>query len=176
MANAGIDWTSSQTGLLSLSLIGTASTIDAQVDVTVPIELTLSNGVGAISDPAATVVVSVGRPPGINIAVGRARGFGVASFNNTASTADERTATYQTQPIIGQYGFPLTTFTRVMPINVSSGSQLVLPVQFGLAGVSTGVSISLLASFPVSVIVTFTGGHSITASTTISVPVGAGVL
>jgi hypothetical protein len=176
VGNAALAFTDSETGLLTLTLLDGGGVLTAQALTTVPTELTLTNGAGAIDGATATVTITVGRPGGINIPVGQARGFGVASYDGTASTAGERTATYQSAPIIGQYGFPITTFTRATTVTVASNGNLVLPVTFGLAGVSTGVAISALSSFPVTATVDFGGGNSYTATSTVSVPVGAGLL
>lgn len=175
VANAGLAWTGSETGLLSLRLLDGASLITAQALVTVPNEFTLSNGPGAITNQTATVTVVVARPAGINLPVGRARGFGVYSLGGTV-VASQNTAVYQSAPIIGQYGFPLTTFVGTHVFNVASGAPLEVPIEFGLSGNSTGASISLLATFPVTLTVDFGNGNSYSATSTISVPVGAGIL
>lgn len=172
--NASFAFTASQTGLLTLNLLDGGGTLTATALTTVPTEVTLTNGAGAINQ-TATITVTVGRPAGINIPVGRARGFGVYSYNGVNSTAGQRTATYQSAPIIGQFGFPLTTFTTTQLINVASNGTLAVPIVFGLAGTSTGVAISALATFPVTITVDF-GTRTLTATSTISVPVGAGIL
>lgn len=170
----GLAFTASSTSLLSLRLLDGTSALTAQSLVTVPTILTLTNGPGAVTDNAL-VTVSISRPTGINIPVGRARGFGVYSFNGTATTAGQRTTTYQSAPVIGQYGFPSTTWSNSVPITVASNGTLNLPIVFGLAGTSTGVSVSLLASFPVTVTVVI-GGRTLIATSSISVPIGAGIL
>ncbi|MFE4196479.1 hypothetical protein ACFRJ9_11490 [Paenarthrobacter sp. NPDC056912] len=170
----GLAFTASSTSLLSLNLLDGGGTLTAQALVTVPTTLTFTNGPGGVTENA-TVTVSVTRPAGINIPVGRARGFGVYSFNGTTTTAGQRTAVYQTAPIIGQFGFPATTWTSSVPGTVASNGTLNLPIVFGLAGTSTGVAVSLLASFPVTVTVVI-GGRTLTATSSISVPVGAGLL
>jgi hypothetical protein len=172
--NLSLAFTASSTSLLSLRLLDGASVVTAQALVTVPTILTFTNGPGAVTENA-TVTVSVGRPAGINLPVGRARGFGVYSFNGTATTAAQRTTVYQTAPIIGQFGFPATTWTNTVPITVASNGTLNLPIVFGLAGTNTGVSLSLLATFPVTVTVVI-GGRTLTATSSIAVPVGAGIL
>nr|MBS1901056.1 hypothetical protein [Actinomycetota bacterium] len=172
--NATLAWTASQTALLSLHLLDSASLITAQALVTVPTQASIHNGTGALSGQA-TVTVTVGRPAGINIPVGRARGFGVYSFDGVTTLPGSRTVTYQSAPIIGEYGFPTTTWTGTQTVSIASNGTLNVPIVFGLAGTSTGVSISLLSSFPVTISVTI-GGKTLTASTTISVPVGAGIL
>lgn len=96
-------------------------------------------------------------------------------FDSTLTTSGQRTASYQSAPIVGQYGFPVTTFTTTKNVSVASGGALDIPVQWGLAGNRTGLSINALASFPVSVNVVFPG-RTITASGSILVPVGAGIL
>ncbi|WP_232481384.1 hypothetical protein [Arthrobacter sp. YN] len=167
-------FTASSTSLLSLALLDGGGTLTATALVTVPTTLTFTNGPGAVTETAA-VTVSVARPAGINISVGRARGFGVYSFDGTLTTAGQRTAVYQSAPIIGQYGFPATTWTNNVPVTVASNGTLNLPIVFGLAGVSTGIGISALATFPVTVTVVI-GGRTLTATSNISVPVGAGLL
>lgn len=174
--NSSLSWTSSITGLLTLTLLDGGGTLSAQALTTTPTEFTLTNGTGPI-DETATVTIAVGRPSGLNIPVGRARGFGVASYDGVDSTPAERTASYQSAPIVGQFGFPATTFTRAnVPVNVASNGSLAVPVVFGLAGVSTGVAISALASFPVTVTLAFSSGPTLSAGSSISVPVGAGLL
>ncbi|WP_167131885.1 hypothetical protein [Paramicrobacterium chengjingii] len=174
--NASLAWTDSDFGLLSLQLIDGDATLGAQVAITVPSEFTFTNGPGAISDNA-TVTITVGRPSGINIPVGRARGFGVYSYNGVETPASTRTVTYQTVPVVGtEFGVPETTYSAVQPVSVASDGTLAVPVEFGLAGTSDLISISALASFPVTLTVDFSDGTTLTASSTISVPVGAGVL
>ncbi|MDR6987992.1 hypothetical protein J2Y66_002490 [Paenarthrobacter nitroguajacolicus] len=170
----GLAFTASSTSLLSLNLLDGGGTLTAQALVTVPTTLTFTNGPGAVSENA-TVTVSVARPAGINIPVGRARGFGVYSFDGALTTAGQRTAVYQSAPIVGQFGFPATTWTNSVPVTVASNGTLNVPIVFGLAGVSTGVAVSLLATFPVTVTVVI-GGRTLTATSNISVPVGAGLL
>ncbi|MFF1831729.1 hypothetical protein [Paenarthrobacter sp. NPDC058040] len=172
--NAALAVTGNQTGLLTLNLLDGGGTLTATALTTVPTQLTLTNGAGAINQ-TATITVTVARPAGINIPVGRARGFGVYSYDGVNTTAGQRTTTYQSAPIIGQFGMPTTTFTTTQNISVASNGTLNIPIVFGLAGTSTGVAISLLATFPVTITVDF-GTRTLTASGTISVPVGAGLL
>ncbi|MGJ3189261.1 hypothetical protein FQP90_12145 [Paenarthrobacter nitroguajacolicus] len=172
--NAGLAITGTQTGLLSLNLLDGGGTLTATALTTVPTEITVTNGAGAINQ-SATITVTVGRPAGINIPVGRARGFGVYSYNGVNSTAGQRTAVYQSAPIVGQFGFPITTFTTTQTINVASNGSLLVPIVFGLAGTSTGVAISALSSFPVTITVDL-GTRVLSASGSITVPVGAGIL
>ncbi|MGP5699930.1 hypothetical protein ACTXPA_13505 [Glutamicibacter arilaitensis] len=171
--NATLAFTNSSSSLLGLTLLDGNGLITANVLVTVPTELTLDNGPGELSG-IAQVTVTVGRPSGINIPIGRARGFGVASFDNINSLPTERTVTYR--EVLGtKYGIPTTTFTSTRNISVASNGSLVLPIVFGLAGDSTGVSIGLLSTFPVVIELTI-GGRTFTANSTISVPVAAGIL
>lgn len=174
--NASLDWSDSETALLQLQVIDGSTTIGAQALITVPTEFTLTNGPGEISENA-TVTITVGRPGGINLPVGRARGFGVYSYDGVVTPSSTRTVTYQTVPVVGtEYGFPNTTYTAVQPVSVASDGTLTVPVEFGLAGTSDLVSISALATFPVTLTVEFSDGTTLTASSSISVPVGAGVL
>lgn len=173
--SSGLAVTGTQTGLLTLNLLDGGGTVTAGALITVPTEFTITNGAGAINQ-TATVTVTVGRPAGINVSVGRARGFGVASLNGTPSTAGQRTAVYQSAPIVGQFGFPLTTFTTTLPVNVPSNGTQVVPLVLGLAGTSTGLAIQALAAFPVTIVVDFGNGLTRTATSTVSVPVGAGIL
>ncbi|MFJ3958960.1 hypothetical protein [Arthrobacter sp. NPDC090010] len=172
--NLSVALTNPSTSLLSLHLLDSVSLITAQALVTVPNDVTYTNGAGAVSQNA-TITVTVARPGGINIPVGRARGFGVYSYDGVATPSAERTVTYQSAPIIGQFGMPTTTWTGVRPVTVNSNGTVNVPIEFGLAGVSTGVSISLLASFPITITVDL-GTRTITGSGSISVPVGAGIL
>ncbi|MFE4196496.1 hypothetical protein ACFRJ9_11575 [Paenarthrobacter sp. NPDC056912] len=167
-------FTASQTSLLSLSLLDGVGVITAQALTTVPTMLTFTNGSGAVSG-LATITVSIGRPAGINLPIGTARGFGVAAFGGTPTTAGQRTTTYQSAAVVGQYGFPATTWTNSQMVTIASNGTLNVPIVFGLAGVSTGVAVSLLATFPVTVTVVI-GGRTLTAVSGISVPVGAGLL
>ncbi|KJL26371.1 hypothetical protein [Microbacterium azadirachtae] len=173
-ANASIAWNGSSTSLLTLALLDGGGTLTAQVLITVPTQYTVTNGTGPLTG-AATVTIAVGRPAGINIPVGQARGFGVASVDGINTTAGERTTTYQTAPIVGSFGFPATSWTGTRTVTVASNGTLNVPVVFGLAGVSTGVAISALATFPVTLTVVL-NGRTFTSSTSISVPVGAGIL
>ncbi len=173
--NSGLAVTGTQTALLSLNLLDGGGTLTAAALTTVPTEFTITNGAGPINQ-TATVTVTVGRPGGINITAGRARGFGVYSLNGTPSTAGQRTAVYQSLPIVGQYGFPLTTFTTTLPVNIPSNGTQTVPLVFGLAGTSTGVTISALSTFPVTIVVDFGNGLTRTATSAVVVPVGAGIL
>ncbi|QLD12240.1 hypothetical protein [Microbacterium oleivorans] len=172
---SGLAVTGTQTGLLTLNLLDGGGTVTATALTTVPTEFTITNGAGAINQ-TATVTVTVGRPAGVNISVGRARGFGVASLNGTPSTPGQRTAVYQSAPIVGTFGFPLTTFTTTLPVNVPSNGTQVVPLVLGLAGTSTGVAISALTTFPVTIVVDFGNGLTRTATSSVVVPVGAGLL
>lgn len=174
VSTLSLAFTASSTSLLSLRLLDGTSLLQAQALVTVPTMLTFTNGPGAVTEDAL-VTVSVARPAGISIPVGRARGFGVYSFDGTATTASQRTTVYQTAPLVGQFGSPSTTWTNSVPVTVASNGTLNLPIVFGLAGTSTGVSVSLLASFAVTVTVVI-GGRTLVATSSISVPVGAGIL
>lgn len=169
--NASLAWTASNTGLLALNVLDSATVITAQALVTVPTVLTLDNGLGAISGESASVQITVGTPGGINLSLGRARGFGVYSFQGAVTPSASRTATYA-----GAFGFPTTSYTTTISVNVASDGTLDLPVVFGLAGEHTGiVSLNALATFPVTATVTI-GGRTLTAPSTISVPIGAGIL
>ncbi|MEU4016765.1 hypothetical protein AB0E56_15995 [Microbacterium sp. NPDC028030] len=170
-----VAWTGTSTSLAALQLLDGGGTLTAQALVTLPTEFSIRNGSGARRAEIATISVTVGRPAGINIPVGRARGFGVQSVNGVTTTAGERTAAYQTAPIVGQFGFPLTTWTGTRTITIASDGTLVMPIAFGLAGVSTGVAVSALASFPVTLNVTL-GTDTYTAVSSVTVPVGAGIL
>lgn len=175
VTNASVAWTASSTSLIQLRLLDTQNVLTAQVLTTVPTEFTITNGAGAISG-TPIVSIDVARPGGINLPVGRARGFGIYSVNNIVTQPSERSVTYQSAPVIGQYGFPVTTWAAPRAITIPSNGSVVVPVEFGLAGVSTGVSISLLASFPVTLTVDFGNGNKYTATSSVSVPVGAGLL
>lgn len=172
--NASVAWTGTDTGLLSLQLLDGTGVLAAQVLITVPDEYTITNGPGAINE-AATVTINVGRPGGINLPLGRARGFGVASVDGIDTTAGERTATYQSALGV-PFGFPNTSWTGTRNVTVASDGTLAVPVVFGLAGVSDLLAISALASFAVTLTVEFSDGSSYTDSSAISVPVGAGIL
>jgi hypothetical protein len=125
--------------LVTLSLLDGSGTLTAQALTTVPTMLTFTNSLGRVTG-TTTVSVAVGRPAGINIPVGRARGLGVYSYDGTPTTAAQRTSTSQTAPLIGQFGFPATTWSGTQAITIASNGTLSLPIVFGLAGVSTGVS------------------------------------
>lgn len=162
-----------ETSLLSLRLLdGGGGLVTAQALVTVPTEITATTAAGGpVTD--ATIQVTVGRPAGINLPIGRARGFGVAAFNGVDTTAGSRTVTYATA-LGSQVGFPTTTWTGTIT-SLPAGTATALPLEFGLAGTNSGISVSLLASFPVTVAVT-ANGVTETATTQVRVPVGAGIL
>ncbi len=172
-ANASLAWTDTESGLLSLQLLDGTGVVAAQVAITLPDEFTLTNGPGPIDGPATTTI-TVGRPSGLNLSVGRARGFGVYKYDGVVTPSSARTVSYQSG-VLGEYGFPKTTFTTTGPVSVDSNGQLVVPVEFGLAGKSDIASVSALASFPVGLTVAV-GGETLSASSSISVPVGAGIL
>ncbi|PPG42701.1 hypothetical protein [Pseudoclavibacter sp. RFBA6] len=172
--NASIDWSASQTDLLSLRVLDSQTVITAQALITVPTQVSFINGPGAISAQSAVVTITVGRPTGINLTLGRARGFGVYSYNGVVTTPAQRSAVYQTAAGI-PFGFPLTTWSGTQSITVASNGTLNIPVVFGLAGVNSGVGVSALATFPVAITIV-AGGRTFNDATNISVPVGAGVL
>lgn len=172
--NLSLAFTASQTSLLSLHLLDQAGVLTAQALTTVPTMLTFTNGPGAVAD-TAVVTVSVSRPAGINLPIGKARGFGVYSYNGTPTLPAQRSAVYASLPVVGQIGFPATTWSNTQTISIPSNGTLSVPIVFGLAGVNTGVAVSLLATFPVTVTVVI-GGRTLTAASSISVPVGAGIL
>jgi len=174
--NASVTWSGTNTGLLSLRLLDGTGLIDAKALVTVPTEYTIANGPGAITNETANVTIAVGRPSGINLPVGRARGFGVASVGGIDTAPAERTTTYQKTALTGiEYGIPTTTWTGTRTVSVASNGAVAVPVEFGLAGQSDLLSISALATFPVTLTLAF-GQNSVTATSNISVPVGAGIL
>lgn len=167
--NASLAWTGNESSPLQLQLLDGSATVGAQVAITVPSEFTLTNGAGAI-DETANVSVAVGRPSGINLTLGRARGFGVATLGGVDVAAQNSTQ------YSGLVGFPITTFSGVHHFTVASGQPLQVPVEFGLSGESAGLAISALANFPVTITVAFADGSTYSASSGISVPVDAGIL
>lgn len=182
--NASFAQTNDTTSLARLQLIDTQSALTAKVLTTLPTVFTLTNGAGALNG-TAKVIITVGKPGGINITLGAARGFGVYKFRGGVTAPGTRTVTYQSGGLFDvDYGFPTTSFTSgVFPITLGPGASQPIPVEFGLAGKHYGVSISALAHFPVTVtiILTPTGVNSsrtlvANPSSGISVPVGAGIL
>lgn len=177
---SGVQWTNSTTSLLALRVLDSASVITAQALVTVPTEFSITSGTAtpAMARAAAqnaTITVDVARPTGINLPVGRARGFGVYSVGGVTTTTGERTVEYST--VLGQQvGFPRTSWTGSRPVTLGSNGTVAVPIEFGLAGTNSGIAVSLLAGFPVTLTVTMPGSQPLVASTTISVPVGAGIL
>lgn len=166
--NANLVWSASSTSLLPLRVLSSQTVLTAGALVTVPTVLSIVNGAGALSGEAV-VTISVARPTGLNITVGRAHGFGVDTFNSVAATPSQRTATY-----VNNLGFPSTTFTTTQTVSVASGATLNLPVVWGLAGSRAGLSIDVAASFAVTATVTI-GGKTFTAPSTISALAGAGI-
>ncbi|MCM6762663.1 hypothetical protein NB037_09575 [Rathayibacter sp. ZW T2_19] len=171
---ASLAWTASTTSLLTLNIIDTQTTVTAGALVTVPTQFTLTNGAGAIAGETGVVTIVVSRPAGINITVGTARGFGVRQYNGALTPTGSRSVVYQRA--LGQnVGIPTTSYTSQQTFTVASNGTLNIPVQFGLAGTNSGLGVNALASFPVSLSIAFPD-RTLSASTTISVPVGAGVL
>ncbi|WP_159498950.1 hypothetical protein [Microbacterium sp. 18062] len=173
VADTTLAWTGSQTDLLSLRVLSDSSLITASALVTVPTQFTVNNGGAGAVNETATVTIVVGRPTGINLPVGRARGFGVYSLNG-AVVAANNTVAYQSAFGI-QYGFPITTFTGTLATSIASNGALQVPIEFGLSGTNSGITVSALASFPVTLTLAF-ASRTLTASTVISVPVNAGIL
>lgn len=177
---SGVRWTGSATSLLALRVLDSASVITAQALVTVPTEFSITSGTAtpAMARAAtqnATITVDVGRPTGINLPLGRARGFGVYSVAGATTASGERTVDYNSALGV-DIGFPRTSWTGSRPVTLGSNGTFAVPIEFGLAGTNSGIAVSLLAGFPVTVTVTMPGGTPLTATTTISVPVGAGIL
>lgn len=171
--NSNLQWTGSQTGLLALNLLSNGNTLTAAVAITVPTNFTLFNGAGAINE-TANVTITVGRPGGLNLPIGRARGFGVYSLGGV-NVASQNAVDYD-RFLGSQVGFPITTFTGSYNFTAESNGTVAVPVVFGLSGSNSGITVSALASFPVTLRVEFSGGKVYTDTTTISIPVGAGVL
>ncbi len=171
--NAGLAWTDDETGLLSLRVLDGASAVQAGALITVPTQFTITNGAGAIND-TATITIVVGRPSGLNLPVGRARGFGVATLGGT-DVAAQNAVSYNT--LLGaRVGFPVTTLVTTRAVSVPSNGTLSIPVEFGLSGSNSGIAVSALATFPVTLTVAFASGPTYQAQTSISVPLGAGIL
>ncbi|SDQ95612.1 hypothetical protein [Microbacterium sp. cf332] len=170
---AGLAWTASETGLLGLRVLDGTGVVEAGALVTVPTVFTITNGAGAI-DETATITIVVGRPAGLTLPVGRARGFGVATLDGTDVSA-QNSVTYST--VLGsRVGFPVTTLVTTRAVAIPSNGTLSIPVEFGLSGSNSGISVGALATFPVTLTVVFASGATYQAQTTISVPVGAGIL
>ncbi|MFS0733996.1 hypothetical protein ABC304_02985 [Microbacterium sp. 1P10UB] len=168
IGNLSASWTA-QTTLLSVGVVGSASTVTAAVAITVPTTLTLANGSGPISGESASVTIVVQQASGVNVALGRVKGFGVRTFNG--STSGTRTINYT-----NNVGYPVTTFSSTVPVSLLSGASLNIPVEFGIAGDRTSlVNIGALTTFSVTTTITV-GGRTLTAPALISVPVGAGIL
>ncbi|WP_353114306.1 hypothetical protein [Microbacterium sp.] len=174
VTNASVAWTASSTSLIQLRLLDTQDVLTAKVLTTVPTEFTITNGAGAITG-TPIVSINVGRPGGINLTAGPARGFGVYSVNNVVTQASERSVTYQSG-LLGDYGFPLTSWAAPRAFSIPSNGSVKVPVELALAGKSGLLSISALASFPVTLTVDFGNGNKYTATSAVSVPVGAGLL
>lgn len=168
-------WTGATTSLVALPLLDGGGVLTSQNVVTVPTRFTIVNGPSPITAAPATITIGIGRPTDLTLSLGRARGIGVWSVDGVRTTAGERTAVYETAPIVGQSGFPATTWTGTRTVTVAPDGAVDLSVVVGLAGASTGVTVSALATFPVTLTVTI-GGTTATATTTIPVPVGAGIL
>jgi hypothetical protein len=174
VANAGVTFTGTETGLLSLNLLDGSDSLTAGAAITVPDQFTIANGPGAISGVTATVTVVVGRPAGINLPLGAARGFGVYSLNGNV-VAGQNSVSYAQAPLIGNVGFPITTFSGTLPVTIASNGALVVPIVFGLSGETDLLTIQALATFPVTLTIDL-DGNVYTANSTITVPVGAGLL
>ena len=172
---ASVALTTPTSSLLTLNLLDGGGTVTAGVLTTVPTIAALTSDAGAITAQTAAITISVARPTGVNISVGTARGFGVYSVNGVLTTPAQRSAVYQTAPIVGAFGFPLTSWSGTAPVTIAANGTLNLPVVFGLAGTSSGVAISALTNFAVTLSVTI-NGVTRTAAGTITVPVGAGIL
>ncbi|WP_052226365.1 hypothetical protein [Microbacterium mangrovi] len=171
VTNSSLAWTSTQSGLLTLQLLSGGGTATAGVAITLPDEFTLTNGAGALN-ANATVTIVVGKPTaGVNVTLGTARGFGVYKLNGVVVSGQNNAA------YTGGVGYPTTTFTQTgVNFTAASNGAVVIPVEFGLSGThTTPLALNLLTTFPVTLTVDF-GGTTYTATTTISVPIGAGIL
>lgn len=171
--NANLALTNDVTSLLALNVLDSATVLTAAVAITVPTVLRVTNGAGALSG-AATVTILVSRPTGLSITLNKARGFGVYRFDSTLTTAGQRSATYQST-LGREFGVPETLFTTSKTFSVPSNGTLDIPVVWGLAGTNTGASVGALTSFPVTVNVAFPG-RTLTTTSAIVVPLGAGIL
>lgn len=167
--NAGLAVTGSSAELARLKLLDANGFLNAKVALVTPKQFTIYNGAGALTG-TATVTIVVSRPTGVNISLGKSRGLGVYKFNGNASAQGANSVSYPAAT-----GFPITTFVTTLPLNLQSNASLNVPVEFGLVGVSDGVTISALATFPVAISVAL-NGRTISTTSQITVPVGAGVL
>ncbi|RWR19173.1 hypothetical protein D8Y23_08140 [Microbacterium enclense] len=172
--NADLQLTGLDANLLSIQVLDSPTVATAAVALTVPTQLAVVNGAGALTG-SATVSIRVGRPSGIALTLGRARGFGVHRFDGATTTSGQRTTVYETNALGSQIGFPVTTFTTTTNLNVASGQTLNIPLVWGLAGSRSGVAVNALATFPVTATVTV-GGRTLSAASSIIVPLNAGVL
>jgi hypothetical protein len=77
--------------------------------------------------------------------------------------------------LVGNVGFPITTFSGTLPVTIASNGALVVPIVFGLSGETDLLTIQALATFPVTLTIDL-DGNVYTANSTITVPVGAGLL
>lgn len=172
--NADLQLTGLDANLLSIQVLDSPTVATAAVALTVPTQLAVVNGAGALTG-SATVSIRVGRPSGIALTLGRARGFGVYRFDGATTTSGQRTTVYETNALGSQIGFPVTTFTTTTNLDVASGQTLNIPLVWGLAGSRSGVAVNALATFPVTATVTV-GGRTLAAASSIIVPLNAGVL
>lgn len=171
---ASLAWTDSTTGLLALRLLDGETVFTSQTPVTVPTAATFTNGPIALSGETAIVQISVGQPTQVFLPSAQARGFGVLAYNGV-DAAGQSSVYYESVPLIGPHGFAITGWTGTQQLTVGANGSVVIPVEFGLAGVSSGATISVDVVFPVSIAITI-GGELFTATTTITVTGGSGIL
>lgn len=173
VGNAGVNFSHFAADLLTLRVLDGTSVATAGVLITPPDEFTIANGAGAVAT-TATVTVVVARPLGVNLPVGRARGFGVYSLDGDV-VAEQNTVSYLN--VFGSdVGYPTTTFTGTLAVTLAANGSVRVPIEFGLSGTNSGINVSLLSAFPVQIMLDFGGGNVYTDTTVISVPAGAGLL
>jgi|GEM_PF-1074203 len=174
VGNSSLAWTGSTLDVLNVRVLNDDSVATSSAGLTLPSEFTLTNGPGAISS-TATVTVVVNRPSGVSLTAGRTYGFGVYSLGGVEVASGANTTAYESTLGI-EYGFPVTTFTGSYAFVGDSGADIEVLIEFGLSGSHDLVSVGVAVTFPVSLTVAFPSGGIYTAQTSITVPLGAGLL
>jgi len=169
VGNASTALTTPNSNLLNIQILG-GGLLTANVGVTVPTILNITNGLGAITgDITGTIVIAP--TSGVNVGVlGYPRGFGVADIQNAAITSRTHNGT-------GGVAAPSPTTTTQFTYSggITSEGSIDLPISFGLTDKTSLVALNALTTFTVTVTLT-NNGNTIVGGGSITVPLNAGLL
>ena len=182
IANSSIGWVGRNANLLSLGVLNGSGTVTAGVGISVPLNVVVTNGSGAIDGPL-TGSVAISHASGLTIPVGVGnvylRGFGTATI--PGATLGARTITPRRiydGALVDLYVYDTTqTFTIDTPSIASGGTLTLGAITYGVT-TRQGSLLNVDVAVAYNVVVSVYSGPTLvgTAIQQILVPVGAGIL